>query len=245
VSLPVFVVNTATLAANQIELTGDEGHHAAVVRRIRVGERLLLTDGRGRGAECVVRSVAKRSLVADVVAHHSEDPPTPRVTVVQALLKGDAGERAVDLLTQVGVDDIIPWPATRCVALWQGERGEKALRRWRAAAVEAGKQSRRLWFPVVHDAFSTDAVAGLVQLARCAVLLHEDGPTRVRDLDVPRDGDVILIVGPEGGVTDEETDRLCAAGALPLRLGPSVLRGYAAGAAGAAVVLSRTDRWGG
>ncbi len=154
-TLPVFAVDAAALAARSVELAGDEGRHAVVVRRIRVGEHVVLTDGAGHGAECVVTSLGKHSLVADVLVRRSEPLPSPRLVVVQALVKGEAAELAVDLLTQVGADAIVPWAASRSVVTWRGERGDKALGRWRSTAREAAKQSRRLRFPVVEPLHST------------------------------------------------------------------------------------------
>ena len=242
-TLPVFVVDAAALAGPSVELVGDEGRHAVVVRRIRVGERVLLTDGAGAGAECVVTSVGKHSLVADVLVRRSEPFASPRLVAVQALVKGDAAELAVDLLTQVGVDAIVPWAADRRVARWDGDRGAKALARWRSTAREAAKQSRRLRFPLVEPLHSTDEVAALLPGAGAALVLHESAAGPIADAYVPAAGDVVLVVGPEGGLSDDELDQFTAVGAQAVRLGPTVLRASAAGAVAAGVLLSRTSRW--
>lgn len=241
-TLPVFVVDAAALAAPSVELAGDEGRHAVVVRRIRAGEHVLLTDGAGHGAECVVTSLGKHSLVADVLVRRSEPLPSPRLVVVQALVKGEAAELAVDLLTQVGADAIVPWAASRSVATWRGQRGDKALGRWRSTAQEAAKQSRRLRFPVVEPLHSTDEVAALLGGA-VAFVLHEGAPAPIGDVELPTSGDVVLVVGPEGGVSDDELAEFAAVGARIVRLGPTVLRASAAGAVAAGVLLSRTARW--
>jgi 16S rRNA (uracil1498-N3)-methyltransferase len=242
-TLPVFVVDAEALQSDTIELAGTEGRHAVVVRRIRPGEHVELTDTAGHGVECVVRSVDKQSLVATALVRRSEPVASPRLVVVQAIPKGDHAERAVDLLTEIGADVIVPWAADRCVVSWRGERGAKALARWRATAFAAAKQSRRLRFPEVTDLRRTDRVAGLVAGADLALLLHERATRSVADSPVPAGGDVVIVVGPEGGITDDELETLVAPGGVPVRLGPCVLRSSTAGVAAAAAVLSRTSRW--
>lgn len=245
-TLPVFVVDADALAHHEVEVGGGEAHHAVAVRRIRPGERVLLTDGLGHGAECHVRTVSKRLLRLDVVMRHAEPPPAPRLVVVQALVKGDAGETAVDLMTQVGVDVVVPWAASRSVVSWGGEpasRGAKALQRWRSTAREAGKQSRRLRFPSVEPLHSTEQVIALLHAARAAVVLHRAATTPAGDLSPLTEGDLVVIVGPEGGLTDEEVETFATTGARSVRLGPSVLRASTAGAVAAGILLSRTPRW--
>lgn len=229
-------------AGEVVELDGDEGHHAAVVRRIRRGEHIDLTDGAGHVAHCIVAEATKRALRCEVQSRSDVPRPAPSVTVVQALPKGDRGELAVELMTEVGVDVIVPWAASRCITQWKGERGVKALRRWRATAREAAKQARRAWFPEVTELATTSAVAELLGKAAIAWVLHESADGAA-ELAPPPDGDVVLIVGPEGGITDDEIDQFGTAGGVPVRLGPTVLRTSTAGAVAAGVLLSRTARW--
>lgn len=239
----VFVVDAAALEADVVSLTGDEGRHAAAAMRVRPGETIVVTDGRGAGAECVVRSVAKHEVVAEVARRVSEPPPAPRLTVAQAMPKGEHGERAVDLLTEVGVDVIVPWAATRNVVVWDAARRPKALARWRGVARAAGKQSRRLRFPDITDVHETADLAALAAAADLAVVLDEAADHPLAAVEVPRAGELLLVVGPEGGVTAAERDAFAAAGAVVARLGPTVLRSSSAGIAAAAALLSRTPRW--
>lgn len=226
-----------------VVVEGDEAHHAVAVRRVRVGEHVLLTDGAGTSATAEVTATGKRRLETQVATCTRHPRPEPAVTVVQAVPKGDRGELAVEVLTEVGVDRVVPWAAARCVAVWRGEREQRALRRWRATAREAAKQARRSWFPEVTGPAGTGQVADLVREADLALVLHEEAPGRVADLAVPRAGRLLLVVGPEGGLTPEELEELTAAGARPVRLGDEVLRTSTAGLAGVAALLSRTDRW--
>lgn len=224
-------------------LDGSEGHHAAVVRRLLVGEELVLTDGEGTLARSRVVEAGKGSLQASVLSVDTLAPEMPRVVVVQAVPKGERGELAVEMLTEVGVDVIVPWEASRSVARWKGDRAAKSLEKWRGTAREAAKQSRRAWFPHVAPLAGTEEVADLLAKASVRVVLHEAASGPLSNVPVPGRGEIVIVVGPEGGITDEELAAFAQVGAEPLRLGSSVLRSSTAGVAAAAALLSRTPRW--
>lgn len=244
-SLPVHLVPSldGVAVGAVVRVEGDEAHHAVAVRRMRVGEELVLTDGRGAVTTGVVAAAGKRLLEVRVTSYDAVPEPSPELVVVQALAKGDRGERAVEVLTEIGVARIVPWAAERSVAVWKGEREAKSLARWRSTAREAAKQSRRAWHPVVSELASTEAVAGLVAEAALAVVLHEEAAEPLAALDVPADGVLVVVVGPEGGLTDAEVATLVDAGAHAVRLGAEVLRTSTAGVAAAAALLSQTPRW--
>ena len=208
-----------------------------------MGERADVTDGDGLLAECVVTGSGHDLLELVVLARHAEPPPSPRIVVVQAIPKGDRGELAVEIMTEVGVDVIVPWAAERCVPRWRGDRGERSLARWRGSAREAAKQSRRSRFPQVTALQETAGVTRLVAAASLAVLLDAAGQSAVGDVSPPAAGDIVGVVGPEGGISPAEADALEAAGALTVRLGNSVLRTSSAGAVAAALLLSASGRW--
>lgn len=231
-SLPVFLCED--LSGDRIVLAGAEGRHAASVRRIRVGEVVDLVDGRGTRCTCTVSSVGKDSLTCDVVTRLQEPAASPRITLVQALAKGSRGELAVELATEVGVDAIVPWSASRSIA-----KADKPLDRWISTAREAAKQSRRAWFPDVAHPLGTKDVAAL---EGTLLVLHEDATTALSTMPLPT-GDLVLVVGPEGGISKEELELFEGAGGVAVRLGGSVLRTSTAGAAAIAVVSSRTGRW--
>ena len=239
---PLFLVSPGELPADVVTLSGAEGHHAAV-RRLRAGERANVSDGAGTLAECVVASVARDSVVLSVRSVRTLPPPEPTITVVQALPKGERGELAVELMTEVGADSVIAWAAERCVVRWHGERGARALAKWRATAREAAKQSRRAWLPEVTGPATLSDIAARVSAAACAVVLELAAPTPLSQLVLPAKGEILLIVGPEGGISPAERAALANAGAIEARLGPTVLRTSTAGAAAAAVLLARTGRW--
>ena len=230
------------LAGDVVVLTGPEGHHAATVRRVQPGEAVDVADGHGTRVHCTVLRVTHDAVELRVDRRVVEARPAPWLVVAQAIAKGDRGELAVELATEVGVDEVLPWAAQRCVVKWEGPRGQKALGRWRSTATAAGKQSRRARHPLVGEQVDLDALLARAASATTYVL-HEQATTPLARVEVPQDGEVLLVVGPEGGVTDGELGRLVGAGATAVRLGSSVLRTSTAGAAAAAVVSARTARW--
>jgi 16S rRNA (uracil1498-N3)-methyltransferase len=241
---PLFLLDPLP-AAGQARLEGPEGRHAATVKRLRPGEAVLLSDGRGGLAHAVVDAAGRDTVDLTITGRADADPPTPRVLLAQALVKGDRGELAVELATEAGVDGILPWRAARCVARWEeGPRGEKALARWRSTVREAAKQARRPWLPAVEEPVTTAALARRVAAVDLAVVLHEAASERLTDVSLPPLGDLLLVVGPEGGVTDAEIDALVAAGARPVRLGPEVLRASTAAAVALGALGVLTARWG-
>ena len=244
-SLPVHLVPSlaGVTAGATVEVTGDEAHHAVAVRRLQVGERVALTDGEGTTAVGTVASTGKRVFAVSVASVAVAEPPAPSVTVVQAIPKGDRGELAVEVLTEVGTDVIVPWAAARCVAVWRGERAAKSHAKWAATAREAAKQARRSLFPTVAPLASTTDVVSRLSGADLAVVLHEAATAPVASLAVPSSGSVVVVVGPEGGITPEELAAFEHAGAVPVRLGAEVLRTSSAGLAAVAALLSRTPRW--
>ena len=276
---PVFLADGADLAADLIVLTGAEGRHAATVRRIRPGERADVTDGQGLLAECVVTAARAGQVELRVQARREVPVPDPLITVVQAIPKGERAELAVETMTEVGVDVIVPWQAERCVARWPADRAPKALGRWRSAAREAAKQARRARVPEVTGLASSADVAARISAAAFAIVLEPDagvalsqlalaqptgsqptgsqptgsqptgsqpgvpGPEKLSQPPLPVSGDIILIVGPEGGISPDELTAFTDAGATSARLGESVLRTSTAGAVAAAVLMTATGRW--
>lgn len=247
---PVFLVD-ALPDTEEVVLDGPEGHHAATVRRLRPGEPVRLSDGAGGLADCMVLAADHDRLTLAVLAHRAVEPPRLRFVVVQALAKGERGELAVELMTEFGVAEIVPWQATRAVTRWQGERGERALARWRSTARAAAKQSRQPLLPRVAELHTTGQVCALVEKVLAgssagvgkALVLDPEASAALVTMPVPASGDVLLVVGPEGGLTEDELTALRAAGAQSVRLGPSVLRTSTAGAAALAVLAARSGRW--
>ncbi|HEY6480364.1 MAG TPA: 16S rRNA (uracil(1498)-N(3))-methyltransferase [Streptosporangiaceae bacterium] len=230
-------------------MAGAEGRHATTVRRLRPGEHVDITDGAGTMASCVVTTARPGVLELAVTGRVLEPAPVPRLTVVQALPKGDRGELAIETMTEVGVDVLVPWAAERSVAVWRGDKAARGAARWRSTALAAAKQARRSWLPEVTEVASTAEVA-----ARVAAIVSEgQGLAVVLDPDAPQPlpavagapglTDIVLLVGPEGGISPAEAGVFAAAGAVGARLGPTVLRASSAGAIAAALVMTAAGRW--
>jgi 16S rRNA (uracil1498-N3)-methyltransferase len=241
VSRPLFLVD-ALPAPGPYVLDGPEGHHAADVQRLRTGEGLLLGDGRGGVAAAVVTGAAKSRLDLTVTAVETSAPPAVRITVAQGIAKGDRGEFAVQAMTEVGVDEILPWAAARSVAQWRGDRGVKARDKWAATAREAAKQARRAFVPAVGEQLSTQQLAARLS-GLAGFVLHEEAVVRLSAAPLPQAGEIVLVVGPEGGITAEELAALRAAGAVAVRLGDEVLRTSTAGVAAVSLLNARLGRW--
>ncbi|WP_448388421.1 16S rRNA (uracil(1498)-N(3))-methyltransferase [Microbacterium aurum] len=227
----------------EIVITGAEAHHAAAVRRVRVGEEVTVGDGRGLWLEAVVTDVAPKRVVAAVTARTSHPAAAPRLVLVQALAKGDRDELAIQAATELGVDEIVPWQAARSVSRWDQAKAAKGVARWQTIVREAAKQAHRAWVPVVSAPVSTAQLA-----ARAASRMLVLEPTASVPLSgvalAPDDArDLVLVVGPEGGIAPEELVALADAGATAARLGTTVLRTSTAGPAALAVLNARLGRW--
>jgi 16S rRNA (uracil1498-N3)-methyltransferase len=243
--LALFYVDALPAVGELAVVDGDEGFHAANVRRIRVGEELDLGDGDGTVAHCVVEDVAKGRLTAKVLDRRTVPVAVPSVTVVQALPKSDRSELAVELATEAGADAFVAWQASRCVARWESSaKVDKGLRRWAAVARSAARQSRRPYIPPVSGVVST---AELVERVRdrgaTTLVLHESATTKLTEIPVAQADSLLLIVGPEGGIANDEIVALTDAGATPVQLGPSVLRTSTAAAVALGALGVLTPRW--
>ena len=212
-----------------VEVTGDEARHAVVVKRTRPGESVLLADGAGRAVRGRVVAAEKNRLALEVTEILASPPRAHRFVVAQALAKGDRSELAVEIMTELGVDEILAWQASRSIVRWQGERGAKSLGRWAVTAREATKQSRRFRIPEVSAA-DTSRVAERIGAAELALVLHESAEKTLSRVNLPDAGEILLTVGPEGGISPDELERFQQAGAVPVRISDGVLRTSTAGA---------------
>ncbi len=233
-SLSLFLVDDLP-SGDELTLDGPEGHHAATVARLRVGEALLVGDGQGTWVRAEVRAVGKGTLSVALGTRTFTPAPTPRIVVAQGIAKGDRGELAVQAMTEVGVDGIIPWDAARAVAKWTSPRAHD---RWVQTAREAAKQARRAWLPAVSPLASTAQVA-----ARATFVLHEEATVPLSTVELPAGDQIVLVVGPEGGITPAEVATFEQSGAVAVRLGANVLRTSTAGPAAVAVLNARLGRW--
>jgi 16S rRNA (uracil1498-N3)-methyltransferase len=246
-SRALFYVDAVPEAGEVAVVDGDEGFHAASVRRIRVGEELDLGDGAGTIAHVTVEGVSRGSLTTRVLSRRIVVRPRPEVTVVQALPKSDRSELAIELATEAGADAFVAWQSDRCVARWEGSaKVEKGLRRWQAVARSAARQSRRPYVPEVTALVSTKELTERVKSATShavVLVLHESATIPLTAAGVADAESMTVIIGPEGGIGDDELAVLTAAGATAVRLGPNVLRTTSAAAVGLGALGVLTPRW--
>lgn len=238
-----FVTSEATAATvgSVVALTGAEAKHAAVVRRVRLGEPITLGDGAGVWLDGEVASTAPNLVEVRIVSRREVARPAPRILLVQALAKGDRDELAVQAACELGVDQIVPWQAARSVSRWEGAKAAKGRERWASIVREAAKQAHRSWIPEVAPVEST---ADLVRRAgsQRVLILDPTAPERISAI-APDERDIVLVVGPEGGIAPDEVERLVAAGAERVLLGDTVLRTSTAGPAAIAVLNVARGRW--
>ena len=242
----LFLGDPAAMAAvtvgDVLELGGDEGRQAATVVRVRPGERYLVADGAGRRVLCEAEAVDRTWVRGRVLERTDEVAPEPRLVLVQALAKGDRDEQAIEAATELGVDEVVPWQAERSVVVWRGDRAAKSLAKWAAVVARATKQSRRARMPLTSSAVDLAALVARVEAAALTVVLHEEATEPLAGIDLPGGGDVLVVVGPEGGISPRELDALTAAGGRPVRLGSTILRSSSAGPA-ALAVINAASRW--
>lgn len=254
VSAPVFLAEPgaldATVAGGTYLLDGAEGRHAGVVQRRGPGERVDVVDGAGVRLVGRVVHVSAEGVLLDVVEVVREAPPAPALVLAQALAKGDRDEMAIEAATELGVDAVVPWQADRSIVVWRGDRAAKSRARWLGTVRAATKQARRARVPDVEPAVDSAGLvaraAAVVASGGAALVLHEEATTPLRDVALPAPGTaahVLVVVGPEGGITPAELDRLVAAGAVAVRLGPLVLRTSTAGPVALALLSERLHRW--
>ena len=240
-----FVADAAfdAVPGDTLTVTGSEAHHAVAVRRIRPGEQVTIGDGRGvwLTAECV--TVQSRDAVSFRAQRRQSIPEQrPRLGLVQALAKSDRDELAIQAATELGADLIVPWQAARSVSQWRGDRAAKGQQRWSTIVREAAKQSHRAWIPEVAPLHSSAEVAALASDRR-VLILDPTAATPLTSVQFDQHRDVLVVVGPEGGIETAELDVFTAAGAEPVRLGETVLRTSTAGPAALAVISAALGRW--
>ena len=230
---PLFLLDSLTDplpgVGARVVLDGTEGRHAAVVRRIRPGEMIMIADGRGRGVRGRVIDVRPSNVVVEVAQYLSAPAEALRFVTVQALVKGDRSELAVAMMTEMGVSEIVPWQASRSIVRWPEERVARSLSKWRSTVREATKQSRRLTVPLVSDPVTTRQLVQRVASTDLTLVLHEQADESIAKVDLPQAGTILIIIGPEGGISADELSELTRAGAQPVSISDGVLRTSTAG----------------
>ena len=238
-----FTAVARTLTSGQTYvLSGEEGRHAATVKRLRVGESLQLTDGTGIRIEAKVLENRGASLELKIEAITEEEPSSLQLTLVQALAKGDRDELAVQAATELGAVSIVPWQANRCVSKWEDAKLVRGVTRWQTIVAEAAKQSLRVTTPNVLSAVSSSELAEMVSSFDKVLVLDPTGEKSLRSL-LPLTGKLAVVVGPEGGIDLSELELLERAGAERVHLGTGILRTSTAGLAAISAILAFDSAW--
>lgn len=254
-SNPVFFTGAGSLdelvPGGRFVLHGPEARHAVTVKRLAPGEAVDIADGAGKRLTGTVVSASPAELTVECSALVVEDQPDIRLVLVQALAKGDRDELAVETATELGIDAVVPWQSERSIVRWKGERAAKAHAKWQSVVTAAAKQARRAWIPEVRAAVETPGLVAAVAAANLAVILHEDAVRPLRSVLESWQAthtetgplEILLIVGPEGGISPREVTRLCDAGAVTALLGHHVLRSSTAGPAALVLASDVLGRW--
>jgi len=230
-------------------LTGAEARHAVAVKRLAAGEAVDIVDGTGKRLSGTVTAVAPQELTVRAESVAVDPAPPYSLTLVQALAKGDRDEMAIEAATELGVDRVVPWQSERSIVRWRDAKAAKGQAKWEATVRAAAKQSRRAVIPEVGTLVGLKDLCPLIASSRLALILHEDAARSLADAvaeaGLPSDGDgsVLMIVGPEGGMSPQEVEQMLAAGAVAVRLGPHVLRSSTAGPAAVTVLSVQLRRW--
>ena len=238
-----FLVNPGEISKDTktFTLDGEEGRHAATVKRMREGEVIHLCDGQGSRVVATVVKVHKQSLDLNLDQFTFEEAPEPRFVVVQALAKGERAELAVEMLTEVGADAIIPWRAEHSIGKWDSI--DKGLEKWRRTSRESAKQSRRAWIPEISNLQTTAQVCEMMSRAQSVFVLHESADQALVACAIREQGTIMIVVGPEGGISPDELVAFSNAGARIVHMGASVMRTSTAGAIAVGGLLMRSQRW--
>ncbi|MCF3140332.1 MULTISPECIES: 16S rRNA (uracil(1498)-N(3))-methyltransferase [unclassified Paenarthrobacter] len=256
-SNPVFFTQAGNLShlgpGSVFVLEGPEARHAVTVKRLAVGEQVDIADGAGTRLTGTVSEAGSGTLAVTASDVVFEEQPAVRLVLVQALAKGDRDELAVETATELGIDAVVPWQSERSIVRWKGDRAAKAHAKWQSVVGAAAKQARRSHIPQVRPIVDTAALAKVVAAADLAIILHEDAKNPLRTVleesGVPDGSDpgspreVLLIVGPEGGISPREVTRLSDAGAVTALLGHHVLRSSTAGPAAVVLASDVLGRW--
>ncbi len=237
-------------------LEGPEARHAVAVKRLSPGEAVDIVDGAGTRMSGRVASASPTALEVECTSVRVEERPHIRLVLVQALAKGDRDELAIETATELGIDAVIPWQSERSIVRWKGDRAAKAHAKWQSVVSAAAKQARRAWVPEVRAAVDTAGLAAAVAASDLAVVLHEDAVRPLRSVleawqvkagavtrDTGQSAEILLIVGPEGGISPREVTKLCDKGAVTALLGHHVLRSSTAGPAAVVLASDVLGRW--
>jgi 16S rRNA (uracil1498-N3)-methyltransferase len=237
--LSLFFIDQISSGSTQ-ELSGDEGHHAVKVMRLQIGEQIKIADKLGNWVSGAITEVGKKSLKINVSERGNAEHLKPELILVQAVTKSDRTKEMLELLTVAGADQIIPWQAQRCISKWKSDSTDK----WLTTIKESAKQARRVKLPVLSDAVTTNQLVKLFQVEDQIIVLHESAQSNISQIKfVESTKRIFIVIGPEGGISEEEIAQLTSAKAVVVRMGENVLRSAHAGFAALSGIQTLIGRW--
>ena len=233
-----FVEDLPTKVGSTYEFNNDDALHAIRVLRIKSGEFFNLSDGKGNWSHVEAKEVHKKHMTVEVLETGYQEALETHFTVIQAIPKGDRIKESIEMCTEGGADRIVLWKSARSIG-----KSEDKIEKLQITAREACKQSRRFRIPEVIGVAATHDVIDQIAQSDVAIVFHESATMKVSQLVAPGCKKVAIIIGPEGGLTDEEIDTFAAAGAKVALLGRPVLRSAHAGLAALSAVNTALSVW--
>ena len=239
--LPLFYVADLPSKVNErFRLVGQIGHHISRVLRAVADEELLLSDGKGHWSRVSIITLDKTSVELAVLESGFQAPRDISITVVQGITKGDRSRENIELLVQAGVDRIVPWKASRSIG-----KLPDGVDKLKIAVIESGKQSRRYYLPEVDDVVNMEQLQSIIRSADLSVVLAAHTEKKLSEI-VDKNAhltSVVLIIGPEGGISDKELEMMVEAGGVPAKLGRTILRSAHAGIAAVSAISVALGLW--
>lgn len=234
-----FVEDLPTTVGQRYTFDNEDALHAIRVLRTGPGEIFWLSDGKGTFSTVKALEVEKKSMQVEVLESHFQEPLDIEYTVIQALPKGDRLKQCAALLTEVGADRIVFWNSARSI----GKSEDKTFDKLDVTIREASKQARRFRIPEIVGPLSTAQVIDEIARTDLAVLFHESATSKLSAITPPAVKRALIIIGPEGGITDEELDAFTSSGAIIALMGRPIFRSAHAGIAGLAALQTLLKSW--
>lgn len=237
--LTLFFSDQISTGQRQV-LENEEAHHAIKVLRLNIGEVIKISDGVGNWVSGPIVEIAKKELFVSITERGEIQAAKPELVLVQAITKSDRNKEMLELAVEAGVDRIIPWQSERSISKWQSDSEQK----WQVGIKQSCKQARQVKLPQLMQVMSTSEVITSIGEGGFGIVFHEEASTKFSDLTIPNSqSSVYLVIGPEGGISEQELLSFQNNGSKVVRLGDTVLRSAHAGFAALSAVQTKLGRW--
>ena len=237
--LTLFFSDQISTGQRQV-LENEEAHHAIKVLRLNIGEVIKISDGVGNWVSGPIVEIAKKELFISITERGEIQAVKPELVLVQAITKSDRNKEMLELAVEAGVDRIIPWQSERSISKWQSDSEQK----WQVGIKQSCKQARQIRLPQLMQVMSTAEVIKRIGEGGFGIVFHEEESTKFSELTIPNSqSSVYLVIGPEGGISEQELLSFQNNGSKVVRLGDTVLRSAHAGFAALSAVQTKLGRW--